>query len=296
MSPGSPFLRAVIVGGNGAVGQMLFAALSGSGVQSVTLIDRRFTDRAAVGADCIVADILRADVATLDVIGASDITILALPEEPAVDALDLLLPRLSATALLVDTLSVKSRYAQRLAEIGTECELLGINPMFAPDLGFYGRSAIVVAYAARMRAQQFQDLLAAWGTTVVRLSVEQHDRACAALQVATHAAVLGFALALRASGYDTRSLEPIMPPPHRTLLALTGRILAADPAVYHDIQAANPYASEMRSRLREAQQKLEASIAAGPEEFANTVDELREMLTQGDVDYAALCARLFAVR
>jgi prephenate dehydrogenase len=231
-----------------------------------------------------------------EAIAASDLVILATPEDVALESLPSLLPLLRSDALLVDTLSVKSRIAAFLASETANCELLGINPMFAPDLGFGGRGVIVVPYAARGRARRFQTLLGNWGATTVSMSAEDHDRACAALQVATHAAILGFAFCLKATGYDPASVAAIMSPPHRTLLALTGRIRAADPGVYYAIQASNPFAPGMRTQLLEAQRTLEASVAAGPENFARSIEGLREMLALGDVDYAELCARLFEVR
>jgi 4-amino-4-deoxyprephenate dehydrogenase len=291
-----PFLRATIIGGNGAVGRLLGAALASSDNPELALIDCREGSSAIRGTICITADARQPSAQMREVIAASDLVILATSEDVALDSLPSLLPLLRSEALLVDTLSVKSRIAALLASETVNCELLGINPMFAPDLGFSGRSVIVVPYAAKGRARHFQKLLSTWRATTVSMSAEEHDRACAALQVATHAAILGFAFALKASGYDPATVAAIMPPPHRTLLALTGRILAADPAVYHDIQASNPFAAEMRARLREAQATLEASVAAGPAQFARDMSGLREMLAHGDVDYAELCARLFEVR
>jgi len=291
-----PLLRATIIGGNGAVGRLLGTQLTSSDNPELALIDCREGTSAIRGAVCITADARHPSAQMREVIAASDLVILATPEDVALESLPSLLPLLRPDALLVDTLSVKSRIAAFFGPETAKCELLGINPMFAPDLGFSGRSVIVVPYAARGRARHFQKLIGAWGATTVTMSAEEHDRACAALQVATHAAILGFALCLKASGYDPATVAAIMSPPHRTLLALTGRILAADPAVYYDIQASNPFASEMRAQLREAQRTLEAGVAAGPEKFARDMNGLREMLALGDVDYAELCARLFDVR
>ena len=296
-----PFSSAVVVGGGGAVGGLFVRALLAEGATSVALVDLR-TSGCPPRVAAIEDDVRSPSGETLERVGSSDIVILATPEEVAVGAVGALLPRMRRGSLLVDTLSVKSGIARALnagpaaAAAPAGPELLGVNPMFAPGLGFAGRSVIAVTYAGGPLAEAFLDLIARQGAEVVSLSVEEHDRACAALQVATHAAVLTFGMALRASGYDVSRAERIMPPPHRTMLALLGRILDGEPEVYRDVQAANPYAAEMRARLRDAQDRLDAIVESGrAEPFSELVDELRAVLSGAGVDYAKLCARLFEI-
>jgi prephenate dehydrogenase len=284
----------VIVGG-GAVGRLLAASLLAAGTRGVLLVDPRAL-QPPDGALAVVDDICRPSPRTLQAIEASDLVVLATPEPVALEAVGVLLPRMRTGGLLVDTLSVKSRFAAALAGRATRAELLGINPMFAPSLGFAGRSVVAVPYAAGQSADAFIDFISAQGSTVVRLSAEQHDRVCAALQVATHAAVLGFGLALQASGHDVATAQQIAPPPHRALLALVARILAADPEVYRDIQAANPFAAEMRARLVEAHHRLGEVVATDdPHQFAAMVAQLRSMFAGAETDYARYCGRLFEV-
>jgi prephenate dehydrogenase len=293
-----PFSSAVVVGGGGAVGGLFARLLLEGGAGSVALVDLRAPACPPPHPVAIEDDVTRPSGATLDRVGSCDLLVLATPEEVALQAVDALLPRMMRGALLVDTLSVKSRIARALgAAPGASAgpELLGVNPMFAPGLGFAGRSVIAVAYAGGgPRATAFLDLVARQGAEVTRLSAEEHDRACAALQVATHAAVLTFGMALGASGYDVARAERIMPPPHRTMLALLGRILAGEPEVYRDVQAANPYAAEMRARLRDAHERLDAIVRAGrAEPFGQLVDELRGVFSGAGVDYARLATHLF---
>jgi prephenate dehydrogenase len=284
----------VVVGGGGAVGSLLVRALAAGGA-SVAIMDRRTSGCTPRGA-AFEDDVRRPSTRSLERLGSSDLVVLAVPEEVAIAAVGAVLPCMRPGSLLVDTLSVKSRFAMASKAVPTEAERLGVNPMFAPGLGFAGRSVVAVPYAAGPLTAAFIDFIARQGSEVVRMGAEEHDRACAALQVATHAAVLTFGMALQATGYDLASAERIMPPPHRTLLALLGRILAADPEVYRDIQAANPHAAEMRARLREAHDRLEAIVGAGrAEPFDQLAGELRSLFSGAAVDYAKLCARLFEV-
>jgi 4-amino-4-deoxyprephenate dehydrogenase len=291
------FARSVVVGGSGAVGELLVRTLlAGDDAGVVTVVDRR-SEAVASGAASRVDDICAPSRETLGCIEAADLVILAVPEPVAVQAIGPLLEHMRPGALLVDTLSVKSRFAAALPALDLgRVEVLGINPMFAPGLGFAGRSVVAVPYAAGMQAEQFLGLIEAEGSEVTRLDAEQHDRVCAALQVATHAAVLTFGMALRAAGYDVAAAEKIAPPPHRTLLALLARILGADSEVYRDIQEANPFAAEMRGRIIAAQHELEAIVATDdPERFRQLFADLQALFPMGCQDYGRLCARLFEV-
>lgn len=286
---------AVVVGGSGAVGALLVERLAAAGVPALRVIDRR-SPGPLPHVDWIRDDICNPRDQTLRLIESADLVVLATPEEVAIASLGTLLPRMPPGSLLVDTLSVKSRFAQALEGFGTRVELLGINPMFAPSLGFAGRSVVAVPYVAGQRAEAFLDFVRAQGSDVVRLSAEEHDRACAALQVATHAAVLSFGMALRAANYDLASAARIAPPPHRTLLALLARIVAGDPEVYRDIQVANPFAAGMRVQLAAAQRQLDDVVSEGSaESFDRLIVDLRSIFADADVDYARLCARLFEV-
>lgn len=288
MNTAPSFRRAALVGGAGAVGRLLHTLLQEAGTPTVLVVDRQLHS----GTVGVEADILDAPQAVLQQIAACDVVILALPEDAAVAALGVLAPALPATALLVETLSVKTGFAAALAQGPYRGGCLGINPMFAPDLGFRNRGVIVTPHSAGPKDAQFRRLMSDCGARLVEMTADEHDRACAALQGATHAAVLGFGGALLQAGYEPHKLEAIMPPPHRVLLALLGRILAGEPAVYHDIQAANPHAAAMRARLLEAQRELDRSIQAGPDAFARQLDATRGMLSGSGTDYAALCSAL----
>lgn len=296
MSGVDHFANALIVGGNGAVGTLFIDSFDASGMSAPVVVDRRPAPTSARHGAVIEDDILRPSRKTLSLIGSCDLLILAIPEPIAIEAVRGVLPAMKPGSLLVDTLSVKSRYAQALNATPTSAELLGVNPMFAPSLGFAGRSVVAVPYRSGELAEAFMAFIAAQGADVVRLDAEAHDRACAMLQVVTHASILCFGIALSASGYDLVAAERIMPPPHRTMLALLARIVSADPEVYRDIQAANPFASQIRETLLVAHRRLERIIDSGDSEsFHRLVAELHDLFASTDTDYAALCARIFEV-
>ncbi|SDG48741.1 prephenate dehydrogenase [Lentzea fradiae] len=273
--------RCLVVGGAGAVGTLFAELLSGAGA-SVRVSD------SAAGEDITAPDVvLAAEIALADVV------VLAVPEAVALKALGVLVPAMSPGALLVDTLSVKSRYAEATAGLRSDVELLGLNPMFAPSLGFPGRPVAAVELAGGPRTESLLGLLTTAGARVVRVGAERHDRLAAATQALTHAAVLSFGAALAELGVTADELAALAPPPHATLLALLARIAGGTPEVYWDVQSANPFAETARDALRAGTATLAATVGAGEAEFTDLLTALRSVLGEQLAPYGEHCARMF---
>jgi prephenate dehydrogenase len=249
-----PELAQVVVIGGGAVGRLFAGALADAG-DAVTVVDIAPAPHVQVAADARVASPqLSAALA------GADCALLALPEAAALAALPHVLAALPAGALLADTLSVKTPFAQAALAAGAPVELCSLNPMFAPALGFAGHAVLAVELAPGPRSGALLELLRDRDAHVVTLpDAAAHDRATAALQVATHAGVLAFGLALAQLDADLDALLPAAPPPFLALLALLARIADGAPATYADIQRANPSAPAARAALSDALAQLDAA-------------------------------------
>jgi prephenate dehydrogenase len=288
------FAQAVVVGGAGEVGRLFLSLLTAHAERRLIVVDPKAGGSSFAGHDTIHEDVRRPGGELLRRLQAADLVVLATPESVALDCLPLLAKQLKSTCLLVDTLSVKSRIAQALDGTALQCEALGLNPMFAPSLGFSGQSTIATRYRQGPRSKRLLGLIAAQGCRLTEMTAEEHDCCTAALQVATHAAVLSFGLSLARTGYDLATCEQIMPPPHRTMLALLARILKADPEVYWDIQAGNPRAETIRSQLIAAAVHLQETVKADDTSgFRADLASLRQLFGEGRSRYEALCEDLF---
>ncbi len=165
--------------------------------------------------------------------------------------------------------------------------------MFAPSLGSVGRPIATVVHRSGATASEFLDTLTRWGSRLIELDADAHDRRCAAIQALTHATVLAFGLALA-------DLEPhdtaLATPPHAVLLALLARIGGGTPAVYSDIQTANPYAAHARKAMATALTELSDVADRGSEQaFGELMSRALSSLGGNVDDYAAVCARLIEV-
>ncbi len=235
------FNRVVVIGA-GALGSLLAQKLVqlGATVERFDITPRvgvHYTDARAPNSELTIA------------LQQADLVVAALPADVLCAALPRLCKAIHPDALLVETGSVKSVVQSVIETKGLEVETLGINPMFAPSIGFEGQAVCAVRFLPGPRSERFENCLRAWNASVVRLSAREHDQCVAVVQVATHAAILAFGTAISSAQVDMKDLLSIATPPFKVLLMLLSRLLGLGPSVCWDIQADNPLAPAAREAL-----------------------------------------------
>jgi prephenate dehydrogenase len=271
--------RIVIVGG-GSVGALLATNLTGAGAV-VTVLDKAPQAMPGLpdGVVYLCADALNGLPDVAPAIRDADAVIIALPEQIALEALPTVTASMRERALLVDTLSVKSGIAEAVRRLAPPLEVFSINPMFGPSLGFGGHAVLAVEIAGGPLTAEMTRLLESWGADVVRCSVAEHDEATASVQVLTHAAIIGFGLALADLDGDIGLLMRAATPPFDVLVALLSRVSSGTGATYSEIQIEHPHAVRARDALRRGQERLaEAAEADSPEMLADALDEIRRIV------------------
>ncbi len=299
---------AVVVGGSGAVGALLCEMLARDG-RSVVAVDLPDGSSArATGSSGQsdspgnspshsrirheVGDILDPSDRLTALVASADLVVLAVPESVA---LNTRLSLFDEVPLLVETLSVKSGFASVVDSSGRRGAVLGINPMFAPALGFDGRPVACVTHRPGAAAEVFVSRVTAWGGRVVDIDPDTHDRVAAATQALTHASVLAFGSALATLDVDPALVDALAPPPARTLLAVLARIAGGESEVYWDVQAGNPYAGAARAALVDAAHRIDGAVGPGTEhDFENVVARAGAAVPDFR-SYAGLCAELFGI-
>lgn len=283
---------ALVIGGAGAVGR-LFCELLLKGYQHVVAMDLRSdSDSQIEGVVYVQGDANKPK--SIELLQQSKLILLTIPEDPAIEFIQSSGHLLKPGQCLIDTMSVKTSIVEHLLKLNPGFEVLSINPMFGPALGFQGQSVACVNVNVGPIAQHFLSLIRDAGSTVVEVSAEEHDRYTAITQAATHAAILSFGMALEKMNYISDSAKPIWTPPHKTLLALLARILAADPEVYRDIQVSNPYAEEARQAMMDSLVALESIVSSGrPEKFRELFELLKPVLGTSEAELAELSQDIF---
>lgn len=284
----APGVRSVVVaGGAGAVGTMFADRWRGDG-DTVHVLD-------AIAGD----DIRSPGPEATARLREADVLVLAVPEGVALAAVRTVRSVLRPTALLVETLSVKTRFAAVVADLEPAGPTVGVNPMFAPSLDLPGRVVAVVVHRHGPGADRLLDDLGRWGARTEVTTAERHDRLCAAIQALTHATILSFGTALADLGVDADDTALLATPPFTTMSAMLARITGGTPEVYRDVQKSNPCAPAAREALGRAVSRISAACAdAGDtdrdaDEFAALLARAGAALGTHTDGYAELCARLF---
>jgi prephenate dehydrogenase len=288
--------RCVVAGGAGAVGRLVVDLLLGAGAD-VLVVDVAAPSAGDARA-CVYArgDVRAPDARLLEQTAGADIVVLAVPEHVALAATPALARRLRPGALVVDTLSVKTRIVAAMDDHAEHLEAVSINPMFAPALGFDGRPVAAVVVRDGPRARALLHAVGDRGVRVAELGADEHDRLTAVTQALTHAAVLAFGLALDELGVAVEDLAAVATPPHLTLLALLARIASGEPETYWDVQAGNPHARRARMALAVGLATLAGSVEYGNgSDFAAILERAHDRLGPDRGAYGRICQELFVI-
>ena len=137
-----------------------------------------------------------------------------------------------------------------------------------------------------LKARSLRGHSAHWAQRSRWSQPETHDKLTAAIQVATHAAILSFGVVLLELGYDIEKGLAIATPPHLTLLSLLNRVSNANPEVYWDIQHHHPDAASVRESLSSAVRALDSAARENsPREFQELFERIRKSVLQDNEHY-----------
>ncbi|MCA1631553.1 MAG: prephenate dehydrogenase/arogenate dehydrogenase family protein [Acidobacteria bacterium] len=274
------FQKCVIIGANGGFGVLLSNLLSNAGY-TVSGIDLQ---PASVGtakfSRYISSDIMNISPEAAALIQESECIILSLPEEIALECFPKLVETLPQGSLLLDILSVKSAIVAKMKDVERPVELLSLHPMFAPKIGFQGQNVVAIEVRSGPLSAKILSFIRNCGAHVTFMNADEHDVSTAAIQVATHAAIISFGLTLYSMDYDIEMAAGVSTPLHRAMLSLLARILATDPEIYWRIQLKHPLSARTRDSLKESLLKLDKVVLKHDfEEFKGLLDSIRARIS-----------------
>jgi len=190
---------------------------------------------------------IHAEVGKVTDLAKANIVIVTVPIENIVEACRNALPHMRRNSLLVDISSVKTGVVDKVRELlPAGIEYLSLHPLFGPSLReMKGQNIIAIHAKPGPLSQRMIKALQAMGFRVTVSSIEEHDKAMAAMQVMHHYAYLVMALELekairtdqRMVNFLTRSLKKTVNQ-LRSFRKINKTLLA--------IQNLNPYAPRAR--------------------------------------------------
>jgi len=206
----------VIVGGQGKLGQLFSQMLVLSGYE-VKSIDKNDWQEAAA------------------IFSGAGLVIVTVPINVTCEVIREKLTQLPDNCILADLTSIKEEpvAAMLAAHRGP---VVGLHPMFGPDVGSLAKQVVVVCHGRHQEAYQWLlQQIEIWGARIVEAEAERHDKAMQLVQAMRHFSTFVYGVNLCKEEADIGNLLQFSSPIYRLELAMVGRLFAQDPELYADI-------------------------------------------------------------
>jgi len=228
--------RVVVIGGGGQLGSLFVEMFRASGYQ-IEVIEAGGWSRAA-------EVLLKAALVVVAVpIAQTDIVIQQLGELPE-------------DCVLADVTSVK-RSPMRQMLTTHSGSVVGLHPMFGPDVAdFSGQTVVVCHGREKDKYQWLIQQFSTWRVNTVCCSAQEHDRTMAFVQVLRHFSTTAYGQHLAEEKVDLERVLQMSSPIYRLELAMVGRLFAQDPELYTEIIFSEPENIEMMQRFIDRFQRL----------------------------------------
>lgn len=173
------------------------------------------------------------------------------------------LTQLPRECILADLTSIKAEPLNAMLE-AHKGPVLGLHPMFGPDVGSFAKQVIVVCHGRQSEAYQwFLEQLVIWGARIEVTEAKRHDEAMQLVQGMRHFSSFVYGLSLFKNNADIDNLLRFSSPIYRLELAMVGRLFAQDPGLYADIILAQDENIRVFSDYLEHYQRALQSLKSG---------------------------------
>ncbi|MCM2325114.1 MAG: prephenate dehydrogenase/arogenate dehydrogenase family protein [Candidatus Woesearchaeota archaeon] len=224
-----------IIGGNGKMGKMF---------------SRLFKDN---GFDVLISDI-GTKTTNEEIVKTCDAVMFSVPISVTASVIESLLPYAHKGQILMDLTSIKKPAIDAMMK--SDCEVLGLHPMFGPTLNLKKQTIVACKEREREKTTIFLELFEHAGMNVKIANAVEHDKQMAIVQGMTHFNAIVFGHALSKLELDLNETLGFTSPIYKMRFAMIGRILAQDAGLYADIELENPVMESVLKELDKSNEKL----------------------------------------
>lgn len=197
-------------------------------------------------------------ITTKELIQKADVVIVAVPLGISCRVIAEVAPLLRPEQLFLDVTSVKEKPVEEMLK--SKAEVVGLHPMFGPVASVTGLNV----YACPARAPTWWPWLRTtfrtMGMHVLRTTPAAHDRLMTAHQSIHHLLMIALGAFLAKRDIDVEKLFETTTPSMRLAMLTTGRLLAANPEMYRDIEFLNPHVPAVLDDLQHVVDELAVII------------------------------------
>lgn len=212
-----------------------------------------------------------------------DVVMLGVPERQIPIATQNIFPYLNKSSWIFDICSVKEGPIELMCSQAPEgSSVIGTHPLFGPAVpDLVGQPMVMVETPStnpdhlNWQTNLYRDL----GALIVRAGSAEHDFYMKYIQGLTHFSYLVFGETLKRAmteGFDLERSFQFMTPPYAAISGFLGRIIAANPRVYAQIQA-DAATSPIRKLLIDSARSLADQFADSDElKIVSTIHQIAE--------------------
>ena len=232
----------VIVGGEGAMGQLFAQQFARSGYE-VRILDKAQQAQSEA------------------ILKGAKLVLVSVPIN-ALEHVVSALPTLDDDCLLVDITSVKQKPLKALMAAHSG-PVVGLHPMFGPDISHWVKQTVVVCEGRDHEvAKGLMAQLQVWGCQEVEMDAKKHDEAMQIIQVMRHLTTFVYGQFLAKQSHTLAELRSCSSPIYQLELMMVGRLFAQSPELYSDIMLAQF-------------DDVESLLANYQDTFAETLEKLK---------------------
>lgn len=250
--------KIVIVGGRGKLGSLFAHYFTLSGY-SVEVLEREDWQSA------------------VDILKNSDVVIVSVPIANTVETIKRLAPFLTENMLLADLTSVKRAPLAAMLDYH-KGPVLGLHPMFGPDIASMAKQVIVRCDGRfEQRYQWLIEQMQIWGAKFYPVDAIEHDHSMTYVQALRHFSTFANGLHLSKQPVQLASLLALSSPIYRLELAMIGRLFAQDAALYADIILDKPENLAVIESLKQSYEESLAFFANGDKQgFIESFNQVKQ--------------------
>lgn len=215
-----------------------------------------------------------------ELVRSSQVVILSLPLEAAVETARRIGPMMGETQALMDICSKKSEIASAMME-STRAEVVAAHPLFGPSTGaLKGQNVVLCPMRGSAWAGWLKAELEKGGAKVTESDPVTHDRMTAVVQGLTHFITIALGRTLADLNLAPETLLPFATPIFKAKLALVGRLFAQDLSLYAALVGKNPETGKVIASFMKACEDTKTSMSEGssPEAGMGYLEGIRNFL------------------
>lgn len=213
-----------------------------------------------------------------DLAKKSDVVILSVPLEPALDLAEKIGPMLSKNQLLMDVCSLKENILSTMNRF-TRAEVIGTHPLFGPSSdSIRGQNIIVCQGRGAQWLGWLESEFRAQGAIVTRMDPVEHDRNMAVIQGLTHLLSICMGRTLQKLGMTPDLAILSSTPVFRIKMNLIGRLFAQDLDLYKNLIGQNKYVEETLEAFLSSMEEGKDCLLSGKDKKTLFLESIRDFL------------------